>query len=1108
MRLHLATAVRVACSTALITAVFFGGATVARAAESRAFDPTLSLTGSCTTEALDPVPDPWCPGPPKPTLQFEYPNIGIDTYGDMYVASSTKGFGSNSGQNGRVYVFSPEGNFLTQFSVAGPKSLGVDAVGNIYIHEFVSSAVNGVDQISRYSPSSYNPAAGAIQYNNPGAVVVAENSEEFGFLSPLAGLAVDTSTGRLYVANGAEMGEWSSAAEGNELLDATIGEGVLSSLTGYLAVDAAHNRLYVADSGPGENASFIRAFELEAPHSFLGIIDGAATPAGEFFTDRGSLTVDADEASGNVFVSDIPGSGKVYEFGSGLGQNEEYLTTYEHKFKEVFVGEVAIDNSLTSPNRGTLFVPSSGTIDHTYAFKFTAVDAPMVEDVSVSGVTATESVLHATINPEGADTTYRFEYVSEDQFAEDEFEAASTSGSAIIPAGAQGVPVSTPIEGLLPGTVYRFRVVAVNAEGRDELEGRLHTYPASSLPPGCPNDSVRTGSSSRLPDCRAYELVTPPDTNARAPVGIGDSGVYFPSLEAAADGGKVTFLISGGSLPGSEGSGAFNGENYLAVRTPSGWSTRIAAPSGSEEVTPLPGGISPDQEYTIWGGTIEDEPTVSAVHVRYPDGHSELLARGSFGSEERAIVGVISDGGTHMVFATVNGTIHPAVPLEENAPPKGTTAVYDRTADEVTHVVSLLPGNVTPAAGQDAKLVGSSYDGTDVAFEIGGTLYLRYRDEATYEIGVGVTFAGIAEGGGRLFYLKGGDLFAFDVSTQTTIPFSASGDVTPVNVSPDGTVAYLLSTSKLTSGSSPSGHTAKVGKANLYLSREGAISFVGTVEPLDVVGPEEAAGLGLWTKSLAQQRPGIETSRTTPDGSSLLFESRADLTGYDPEGHVEIYLYNAEAGSLACLSCNPTEAPASSDASLQTIGLGSLAAPVGTSARVPNLQPSGDRAFFESSEPLVVGDTDGVQDVYEWEAAGVGSCQSQDGCVQLISSGESVRDNYLYSASESGDDVFFLTSDILLPADRDETPSIYDARVNGGFAEPASVPCSGEGCNPVTQAPGLTAPVTGALGPSGNLQKSRRCAKGRIRRHGKCVKKHRKHHPKRHRANKNKGGRR
>lgn len=1106
---RLAISRRVVGLLAIVVALLVGGASTAYAAESYTLDPVLSLTGGCNTVPKDKVEDPGCPGGEHPPKPFQTPQgVTTDFHGDIYVAV----FGEKEGgEEGRVDVFDPEGFFITELAEpGGPRDLAVDSKGNLYVSQRHGKTV-------RYKPSEYKPEEGKIAYGNA-PVLVVELSGAF-----LNSLAISPSNDHLFLKRNARINEYSSAETGNELLS-EIGEGTLTgNLNGQgLAVDEAHGRIYAADNGK------VRVLNLAPPHALLMTIESSSLPAGGALS--GLTSVAADESTGNFFIFDGLSSKGLYEFNEAGG----FVATIESGFAPTIGTEVAVDNGPSSPNSGFnspeeagyLFATNEKEGGVSFAFEPPIpVCAPKVESISFANVSQEDAELQATINPCQGETHYIFEYTTQEAFKAEGFEGATVAGEGDIPAGKFGVEVAAPATGLAPETAYVFQVVAKNEIDEAQAEGSFITYSPSEAFEQCPNDATRTGLSALLPDCRAYELVTPPDTNSRTPRGIGKfAGIYFTTREASPAGDRVSFTTEGGSIPGYGGTGSILGDPYLATRGPSGWSTASAGPNGVESVAPNVGSTSPDQGYSFWTSSTEGSAAIegkATAYLRYPDGHSELVGRGSIGTDTAARGQLISENGGHVIFVSVNDPKrgHPAVQLEPDAPSGGTQAIYDRTIDqetgeEETHVVSLLPGDVTPSAGQEAVYTGASLDGKGVAFSIGKKLYLRYNDEETYEIGESVTFAGVAEGGARIFYVKGGDLFAFDVQSNKTIRFTEAGNVIPVNVAAEGDAAYFVSPSVLTEKANPNpNHATPVeGGENLYLSREGALSFVGTVTKRDVegefLGTAPVGGLGIWTYVVGQVGGqagslGSDTSRATPDGNALLFESRADLSGYDPEGHAEIYRYDSSGEELECLSCNPTQAPATSDASLQSNlrGFGEDE-PFSDFVLVGNLRADGRRAFFQSSEQLVLGDTDSQQDVYEWEAQGVGSCERPQGCIYLISSGHSGRVDYLYAVSDSGDDVFFRSSDLLVPADTDSTPSIYDARVGGGFPEEPEACKIGQDCGgTVTAGPSLEGPASEALGPPDNFVPPKACPKGKrkVTKNGKtrCVKKH---HKRKHRT--------
>lgn len=1071
------------------------------------FDPVLSLTGNCATAGIDPVPDPDCPYPAPPagpSGRFDDPrSIAVDFYGNEYVASY-----AGDGSKGRIDVFDDEGHFITEFADPfGPRSLAVDSKGNLYVFEQKPGANS---EVVRYTPTIYEPEVGNIEYGTSRFVVQVNTETNTG------GIAIDSSNDRLFAVFGNTfIAEYGSADEGNKPLSTITHEKLKSS--NWIAIDAERRRLYashcqkegVADCG-------VLVFEADSPYGLLKEIDGSDLPSGEFRSGKGWTSIAVDEDTGHFFVEDLEQTDNVYEFNEAY----EYVSTINlAAFQGGNALQIALSNSQLNPdamNHRYLFVPVALAAGRALAFRPSPIDvAPNVDGLSATNIGETEAELRATIDPGSSEVTYVFEYVALQDFEEKGFMDALIGAEGTVPAKGGEVDVSALLKGLVPGTPYRFRVIAESSAGSDEEEGSFATYMDAVLPSECSNHLLRTGPSALLPDCRAYELVTPPDTNGRPPKGAGVEGDRFGMVNSSPLGDAASFELIGGALPGTEGTGGFHGDPYKATRGTTGWTTIPIGPSGAESTQPVPGSVSPDQNYSFWAAGGEGTAVVDGGltrYVRYPDGHSAVIGRGSLGLDPRAKGMLITEGGGHIIFQTDNFT-DLAQQLEPNAPPTGTEAVYDRTADEVTHVVSLLPGGVAPPAGANATYVGASADGEGIAFSIGNILYLRVSNSATYEIGENVTFAGVSAGGKRVFYVKGGDLYAFDSDTKEEIAFTAVGNATPVNVASDGTRAYFVTTSVIPGGGqNPNGAFAKAGQQNLYLSEEGGVTFVATVTVRDVegevvVGGTRTDGLGLWTEALAKDQPGANPSRVTPDGSVLLFQSRANLDGYDSGNLRQIYRYDSGLGRLHCISCIPTQVPATGGASLQSFSFSEAAAPFSRYGFVSNLRPDGRRAFFESTEALVSTDTDGVQDVYEWEDQGIGSCTRPGGCIYLISHGHSIRDDYLFGVSRSGDDVFFTTDDVLVPQDKG-TLSIYDARVNGGFSSPTLGPCEElDGCRGHAGAPPLIpAPRSELPGPS---KTARKCPKGKrkVKRMGKvrCIKKHRKNRHSKVRSSAQKG---
>ena len=145
---------------------------------------------------------------------------------------------------------------------------------------------------------------------------------------------------------------------------------------------------------------------------------------------------------------------------------------------------------------------SVGT-DHT--FTTAGHPPPAVATGPVSNVTSTGATVTGILNPNGAETTYKFQYGPTTAYGVETLPVA-------VPAGHAIVPVSATLTSLSPGTVFHYRIVAlhgttVSSVGIDQV---FMTHPSTRPKAGI---TVRTKPGTDR--SRPYSFTTSGSVNRR-----------------------------------------------------------------------------------------------------------------------------------------------------------------------------------------------------------------------------------------------------------------------------------------------------------------------------------------------------------------------------------------------------------------------------------------------------------------------------------------------------------------------------------------------------------------------------------------------------------------
>jgi hypothetical protein len=1037
---------------------------------------------------------------PEGPLVFAGPTeeqIAVDgsggiTDGDIYVTQKTPPV---------VDIFKSDGEYLGRLTgtrgeaFSGPSGVAVDGSGNVYVSDEFGTG------IQEYAPSANPPVNGDY---------VKTIEPELGFPAALAA-GTGPSDGALFTLNFFGALLKLNASTGATDYRVEVEGGVLRSTatidpaTG--EVLTAHGESITAYDGSGA-AAFAEQYEFAVPSKVQGV---ATDSAGNIYVSREGLSglevwaplpvpILAVSPPTGITPGAVVLGGSVNDLEQPLTScTFEYGTAASESFAEEVPCEPAAADIPVDANVHSIAAAVSGLRPNTaYQFRisarngsgpqtsevgtFTTTGPPQITELGARDATQTSAILGANVNPSGFETSYYFEWGATAAYG-------NRAPATVTPTLGPGQPptfVTAEISGLAAATTYHFRLVATSAAGTNATT----------------DQDVETLDSCGLPDGRCLEMVSPKELGpVAAPGRIGNNQRSLP-FQASDGPGSLDYAIDSGLPDATRGAEVL----YQASRSATGWSSAQIDPPvvahNEQKTESIPNydlGVSPDLSCAVLAsyqpltsdatGQLALESGGSNLYRRNPDGSFTLVSdlppenpgEGSSGGEYQ-LVGM-SDDCNRIVFST------------EYRYPGVTGAGIDRLYewDEGTLTgIGLVPGETGPVAveaegggGSGSFLGAVSRDGSRIFYsarrvvagnpgdagEVGKTgIFARDGGATVVDVSAsetttpdeGATFQGATPDGSQVYFtanagltsnssIAGTDLYEYDFATSTLTDLSVASEAGGASVgglvgfAENGSHVYFGAQGQLSPGK---GRTYAENRANhsysIYDVAGSGVRYVGVVTQKDMA--EGFSNTAVRNGALGGQS--AWTSRVSPDGRFLLFESSANVTGYDSEGAKEVYLYDGQAPTepTVCVSCRSDGNPPIRSFAEGKLEPGGVANPLYAphSLVMRDGQPT---VFFRSLDALATNAVDGEYNLYEWSHGQVFLIAHQP----LGTSGRNGQAPQIQfaGASTDGTDLYFFDAAALNWENSEGRYAAWDAREGGGFAQPTSPQ---EPCDPNVEA--------------------------------------------------------
>ena len=424
------------------------------------------------------------------------------------------------------------------------------------------------------------------------------------------------------------------------------------------------------------------------------------------------------------------------------------------------------------------------------------------------------------------------------------------------------------------------------------------TAPAGAA--ACPNAQFRSGPSERLPDCRAYEQVSPAEKDGLDAV----TPQALDAAQASACGGgeacTVVYMNDSAAFGGALGNESPNAD--LATRAAEGWQTTSLTPptpqAPANGAAKIAYAFSEDLSEAVLRVPLQQLTAgapagVYNLFLRRPSGGYSLVTATAPPAPPQSGCGDCFEGEDVPAFAGASGDFNHVLfeandSLLEGAPGVGVENLYETVAEHV-RLVGILPDGTIPAQGATAG------GGIDAVSE-----HARELEHAISQDGSRVLFEAAADGGAPDPQQKGKTELYGRIDGSSTVEVSAPapgaepsdcetqgrvcdpGSAQFWAASDDGSIVYFTGKAALTKESNTGpeeGSGAEDPGDDLY--RYDVEDGVLTDLTVDTGDPNGASVLGVVGSS--------------EDGSFVYFVADGDLGGNAVSGRPNLYVWHETA---------------------------------------------------------------------------------------------------------------------------------------------------------------------------------------------------------------------